>query len=149
MNIKEIKELTKLFTSAGLTVLEVVNGEGKVRLEKSPAPSPAVSLMRAELPEAGEKPVLPAAKALSGEVDFNNIKEIKSPMVGVFYRAPSEDAKSFVEIGDSVKKGDVLCIIEAMKLMNEISAEADGKIVDICAENGQVVEFDQTLFKLF
>jgi acetyl-CoA carboxylase biotin carboxyl carrier protein len=149
MNIKEIKELTRLFTNAGLTVLEVTNGEEKVRLEKAPAPVVAASLLRAELPAAGEKPVEPAAKALSGEVDFNNMKEIKSPMVGVFYRAPSEDVKPFVEIGDSVKKGDVLCIIEAMKLMNEISAEADGKIVDICAENGQVVEFDQTLFKIF
>ena len=72
-----------------------------------------------------------------------------APMVGVFYDRPSENAMPFVSIGSKVKKGDVLCIIEAMKLMNEITAECDGEVVDICLENGQVVEFGQTLFKLF
>ena len=76
------------------------------------------------------------------------MEEIKSPMVGVFYSAPSPDADSFVRIGDIVKKGDVLCILEAMKSMNEIQAERDGKIIDICANNGDVVEFGQILFKL-
>jgi len=75
-------------------------------------------------------------------------KEIKSPMVGVFFAAPSPDSEPFVKIGDTVKKGDVLCILEAMKLMNEITAEQDGKITSICAENGDVVEFGQVLFNI-
>ncbi len=82
-------------------------------------------------------------------VDFNHVTEVKSPMVGVFYAAPSPDAEPFVQVGSKVKKGDVLCIIEAMKLMNEITAEQDGEIVDICVQNGDVVEYGQTLFKIF
>ena len=74
--------------------------------------------------------------------------EVKSPMVGVFYSAPSPESDPFVHIGNTVKKGDVLCILEAMKLMNEIQAEQDGEIVDICAKNGDVVEFGQVLFKI-
>ncbi|HML49609.1 MAG TPA: acetyl-CoA carboxylase biotin carboxyl carrier protein, partial [Clostridia bacterium] len=75
--------------------------------------------------------------------------EVKSPMVGVFYAAPSPESPPFVKRGDRVKRGDVLCIIEAMKLLNEIAAEADGEIADICVENGQVVEYSQTLFKIY
>ena len=75
-------------------------------------------------------------------------EDIKSPMVGVYYSSPSPEADPFVRIGDMVKKGDVLCILEAMKLMNEITAEQDGKIADICAKNGDVVEFGQVLFKV-
>ncbi len=82
-------------------------------------------------------------------VDFNNITEVKSPMVGVFYDSPSPDAEPYVKVGSKVKKGDVLCIIEAMKLMNEITAQVDGEIVDVCAQNGQVVEYNQPLFKIF
>ena len=82
-------------------------------------------------------------------VDFNDVFEAKSPLVGVFYAAPSPGAEPFVRVGSRVKKGDVLCIVEAMKLMNEIQAERDGEIVDICAHDGDVVEFGQTLFKLY
>ena len=80
-------------------------------------------------------------------VDFNRLKEIKAPMVGVFYPAPSPGAPAFVKKGDQVKKGDVLCIIEAMKMMNEITADEDGVLVDICAGEGELVEFNQILFK--
>ena len=82
-------------------------------------------------------------------VDFNDIIEVKSPLVGVFYASPAPDAEPFVKVGDKVKKGDVLCIVEAMKLMNEITASHDGEIVDVCIQNGSVVEFGQTLFKLY
>jgi len=82
-------------------------------------------------------------------VDFNRITEVKSPIVGVFYAAPSPDVEPFVTIGSKVKKGDVLCIVEAMKLMNEITAECDGEIVDICVKNGEITEFGQVLFKIF
>ena len=77
-----------------------------------------------------------------------NLKEIIAPIVGTFYASPSPDEKPFVEVGQSVKKGDVVGIIEAMKLMNEITAEEDGEIIDVCATNGSVVEYGQTLFKL-
>ena len=94
----------------------------------------------------------PAAAAEKQEdvgVDFNNIIEVKSPLVGVFYAAPAPDAEPFVKVGDRVKKGDVLCIVEAMKLMNEITASHDGEVIDICIQNGSVVEYGQTLFKLY
>ena len=76
------------------------------------------------------------------------MREIKSPMVGVFYASPSPDAAPFVQVGSKVKKGDVVCIIEAMKLMNELTADMDGEVVDVCVNNGDVVEYGQPLFKL-
>jgi len=82
-------------------------------------------------------------------VDFNRLVEVKSPLVGVYYSAPSPDAETFVSIGGKVKKGDVLCIIETMKLMNEIVAEQDGEIVDICIKNGDIAEYGQVLFKMY
>ena len=104
--------------------------------------------MPSAAPVAAPAAPAPAPAAEETNVDFNRTREIKSPMVGVFYAAPSPDAKPFVEVGSKVKKGDVVCIVEAMKLMNEISAEFDGEVVDICVHNGDVVEYGQTLFKL-
>ena len=89
----------------------------------------------------------PVAAADAG-ADFNAAKMVTSPMVGVFYASPSPTDPPFVTVGSKVKKGDVLCIIEAMKLMNEITAEEDGEIIDICATNGSVVEYGQILFKM-
>ena len=128
MNIKQIRELAQIAAENGLSAIEIAEGENRVRIER------AVSA--------------PAAEAEETNVDFNRTREIKSPMVGVFYAAPSPDAKPFVEVGSKVKKGDIVCIVEAMKLMNEISAEFDGEVVDICVHNGDVVEYGQTLFKL-
>ena len=128
MNIKQIRELAQIAAENGLSAIEIAEGENRVRIER------AVSA--------------PAAEAEETNVDFNRTREIKSPMVGVFYAAPSPDAKPFVEVGSKVKKGDVVCIVEAMKLMNEISAEFDGEVVDVCVHNGDVVEYGQTLFKL-
>ena len=145
MNLKNIKELVQLLERSNLTVLEVSEADTKIRLEKSAAPQP---IQEAALVPAQPQQVS-AVPAPDGAVDFNNIVEIKSPMVGVYYASPSPDAKPFVSVGSKVKKGDVLCIIEAMKLMNEITAEVDGEIVDVCAENGQVVEYAQILFKVF
>ena len=82
-------------------------------------------------------------------MDFNRLKEVKSPLVGIFYAAPSPGAEPFAGVGSRVKKGDVLCVVEAMKLMNEITADADGEVIDVCVQNGQVVEFGQILFKLY
>ena len=149
MNIKQIRELAQIVSENGLSAIEVAEGENRVRIERAvaaPAAVPAVVSMPA--PVAAPTAPAPAPAAEETNVDFNRTREIKSPMVGVFYAAPSPDAKPFVEVGSKVKKGDVLCIIEAMKLMNEISAEFDGEVVDVCVHNGDVVEYGQTLFKL-
>ncbi len=164
MNIKEIRALAQIMENTGLTSVEIVEGEATIKLERKAeaAPQPVVSpflpvyapgeqAMSAPA-QAAREPELELEEAKAepqNEVDFNNLNEIKSPMVGVFYAAPSPDAEPYVKVGSRVKKGDVLCIIEAMKLMNEITAEADGEIVDICVKNGEVVEYGQPLFKLF
>ena len=145
MNIENVKNLAEILSAHGLTALEV-DESGKIRLEKEAAvPSPAVQ------PPAAAVCTETNADTANDDhsVDFNRLTEIKSPMVGVFYSAPSPDSEPFVSIGGKVKKGDVLCIIEAMKLMNEITAEQDGEIVDICIKNGEIAEFGQVLFKMF
>lgn len=154
MNIEDIKSLVQIMGEGGLTCMEVSEGENKIRLEKRPA---AVTEVRTVAATAVETPAaLPqtaaapnAAAAAAQPVDFNNLKEVKSPMVGMFYDSPSPEADSYVKIGSKVKKGDILCVIEAMKLLNEITADTDGEIVDICAANGQIVEYGQILFKIF
>ena len=149
MNIKQIRELAQIVSENGLSAIEIVEGENRVRIERAvaaPAAVPAVVSMPA--PAAAPTAPAPAPAAEETNVDFNRTREIKSPMVGVFYAAPSPDAKPFVEVGSKVKKGDIVCIVEAMKLMNEITAEFDGEVVDICVHNGDVVEYGQTLFKL-
>jgi len=150
MNVKEIRALAQIMESSGLSVLELSEPDIKIRMERivSVRPTPAAETQTAVL----STPVAiydAETKLAEGAVDFNRITEVKSPMVGVFYTSPSPDANPYVEVGSKVKKGDVLCIIEAMKLMNEIVAESDGEIVDICAENGQIVEYAQILFKVF
>lgn len=146
MNVKQIRELAQIARENGLSAIEITEGESHVRIERATAPAPAA----VPAPVAAPVEAAPAAAPAHEEtnVDFNRAREIKSPMVGVFYAAPSPDAKPFVEVGTRVKKGDVVCIVEAMKLMNEIAAEFDGEVVDICVRNGEVVEFGQTLFKL-
>ena len=149
MNIKQIRELAQIAAESGLSAIEIAEGENRVRIERAvsaPAAIPTVVSMPMAAPAAPAP--APAAEAEETNVDFNRTREIKSPMVGVFYAAPSPDAKPFVEVGSKVKKGDIVCIVEAMKLMNEISAEFDGEVVDICVHNGDVVEYGQTLFKL-
>lgn len=148
MEIEKIRELAEILRESGLTALEVREGEQKVRLEKELAQAVCVQGAAAPAPSAPATGVQEVPQG-SGVVDFNQLTECKSNMVGVFYSSPSPDAEPFVKIGDKVKKGDVLCIIEAMKLMNEYVAPQDGEIVDICAENGQLVEFGQCLFKLY
>jgi acetyl-CoA carboxylase biotin carboxyl carrier protein len=146
MKLEEIRFLAKIMEESGLTGLEVSSQDGKIRLEKRPpAPVPA------PLPAAASGGV-PAAIQECGTArktaEGPHYKEIKSPMVGVFYTAPTPESEPYVKVGSTVKKGDVLCVIEAMKLMNEINSDQDGEIAEICAENGSVVEYGQTLFKL-
>lgn len=136
MEENNIRKYAKLMRELGLTGLEIKENGSTVRLERTERAEPA-----GKAPE--EKQVQTISTPDSGE-----ILNICSPMVGVFYSAPAENAKPFVQVGDAVHKGDVLCIIEAMKLMNEITAEQDGTIVDICVSDGQVVDFGRVMFQL-
>ena len=149
MNIKQIRELAQIVRENNLSALEISENESRIRIEcahgevvvAAPAVAPVVAPV-----QAAEAPA-PIIRE-EAPVDFNRMHEIKSPMVGVFYASPSPDAKPFVEVGSKVKKGQVVCIIEAMKLMNELTADQDGEVVDICVNNGEVVEYGQPLFKL-
>lgn len=138
MKIEEIRELAQIMKENGLGMLELQEDGTNLRMEAASAAAPAAPASAA-----------PVATQDGTPVDFNNLKEVKSPMVGVFYQAPSPEADPYVRVGSKVKKGDVLCVIEAMKLLNEITADTDGEIVDVCVENGQLVEYGQVLFKIF
>lgn len=136
MNESDIRKYANLMSELGLTGLEVTENDRVVRLERNPAPQTAAPVQTVQV---GDIPQSAANEDLI---------EITSPMVGVFYAAPAEDADPYVQVGDRVKKGQTLCIVEAMKLMNEIVAETDGQIVEICAQNGQVVDFGCPLFRI-
>lgn len=136
MNESDIRKYANLMSELGLTGLEVTENDRVVRLERNPAPQTAAPVQTVQV---GGVPQSAANEDLI---------EISSPMVGVFYAAPAEDADPYVQVGDRVKKGQTLCIVEAMKLMNEIVAETDGQIVEICAQNGQVVDFGCPLFRI-
>jgi acetyl-CoA carboxylase biotin carboxyl carrier protein len=153
MDLRKLKTLIELVETSGIAELEIQEGEERVRITRALAHPPQMMMMSphatpsasAAAPAASAPqvavPVVPVAAEPEGHV-------VKSPIVGTFYRAASPDAKSFVEVGDTVKEGDTLCIIEAMKLMNEIEADASGVVKSILVENGQPVEFGQPLFVL-
>ncbi len=147
MNIKEIKEMINLMNENGLTELEVEKDDMRIRLKKTangvegfempvgyPAHGSVASGAKAQIvPPPEEKIIIKTV-------------EIKSPMVGTFYRAPNPEAASYVEVGQTIEPGQVICIIEAMKLMNEIKSEIRGKILEILVDNAEPVEFGQSLF---
>jgi acetyl-CoA carboxylase biotin carboxyl carrier protein len=151
MDLRKLKTLIDLVAESGIAEIEVTEGEDKVRIVKHPSPvagaltPPPVQTVMASAP-----PQLPSASAAAvaaetpQEIAKGSI--VKSPMVGTFYRSPSPGAKAFVEVGQVVKPGDTLCIIEAMKLLNEIEAEVAGEVKEILLENGQPVEYGQPLF---
>lgn len=154
MDLRKLKKLIDLVEESGIAEIEVTEGEEKVRITRTvaapaapahtvyaaaPAPAPVQAAAPAAAPvPAASAPAAPAARDLSAAQ--------KSPMVGTFYRAPSPSSPAFVEVGATVKAGDTLCIIEAMKLMNEIEAEKSGVIKEILVENGQPVEHGEPLF---
>lgn len=150
MDVKKIESLAKLMQETGLTGLELVEGDVELRLERQQevvAVAPAAPVM----PVAAPAPAAGAEAQAASQEQAAPRKEgalVLSPTVGVFYASPSPDARPFVEVGDQVKKGDTLCIIEAMKLMNEIPSEVDGTVAEICVGNGQVVEYNQPLFRI-
>jgi len=150
MDIKSIKSLADIMKGNDIQVIEVTEGDFKIRMEKGVSNNvivapPVTSNVPAVVPERALSVQQEAQTALTVVKEGT---EVKSPMVGVFYAAPSPDAEPFVKVGSTVKKGDVLCIIEAMKLMNEITAEQDGTITEVCMKNGDVVEYSQVLFRI-
>ena len=149
MTIKELKEMINLMQEHGLTELEIEKNGFKIRLKKGLSGAivqeELSSLPRASRSSKEEKSSQIADSEVTEEA---GVSIIRSPMVGTFYAAPAPDVEPYVVRGKEVKEGDVLCIIEAMKLMNEIKAELGGKVIDILVENGQPVEFDHPLFKI-
>lgn len=138
MKEDNIRKYAELMKELSLTGMEITEDGTTVRLERMPAP---------EAVRTVSVPAEPAAEAAKAQPQKGGAA-VTSPMVGIFYAAPAENAEPYVKVGDSVKKGDVLCIIEAMKLMNEITADTDGVISEICAKNGQVVDFGTVLFRI-
>ncbi|WP_353193097.1 acetyl-CoA carboxylase biotin carboxyl carrier protein [Pandoraea pnomenusa] len=151
MDLRKLKTLIDLVAESGISELEVTEGEGKVRIVKAPPQviaAPMQMAMPAAMPQvAAQAPVAgaPAAPAPAAPVVPQG-HIVTSPMVGTFYRAPSPGADPFAQVGDSVKEGQTLCIIEAMKLLNEIESDKAGVIKEILVENGQAVEYGQPLF---
>lgn len=137
-----IEKLAKILSDNNLTEITLEDENCAVSLRKET--TGVVQTINAPAVQAAPAPVQ-AAPAPAATPKADNRKSITSPMVGTFYTAPSPDAKPFVQVGDTIKEGDVVCIVEAMKLMNEIDSEVSGKIVEICVENGQPVEFGQVL----
>lgn len=147
MDLRKIKTLIDLVEQSGISELEVREGEESVRISRQTIATP-VAAYAPPAPIAAPAPAVatPAAAPAAPAVDNRHI--VKAPMVGTFYRSPSPGAKSFVEIGQTVKAGQVLCIIEAMKMLNQIEADKAGVISEVFAENEKPVEFDQPMFAI-
>ena len=147
MNLKEIKEMITLMNDNGLVELEVEKDGMRIRLKKTSSETAGYSgpvLIERESMMASSKPQSPPVESIP--VSTVKTVEIKAPMVGTFYRAPSPEAPPYAEIGQVIESGQVICIIEAMKLMNEIKSEIKGKIIDILVDNAEPVEFGQPIF---
>lgn len=148
MDIRKVKKLIELLEESGIAEIEIHEGEESVRISRnSQIPMQMAAPMMAAAPVAAPAPAAAAAPAAeSSEPALPSGHRVTSPIVGTFYRSPSPNAKSFVEVGQSVSAGDTLCIIEAMKIMNQIEADKSGVIKAVLAENGQPVEYGQPLF---
>jgi len=148
IDVKVLKKLLKYMDDAGLVELEIESEGMKVRLKKGGEPQ--AIYMTPQMVPAMPRPngALSAPEAVPAAAEASNPNIMRSPMVGTFYRSPSPQSPSFVSTGDDVQIGQTLCVIEAMKLLNEIKAEKAGKVIKILAENGQPVEFDQPLFEI-
>lgn len=146
MNLKEIKEIIALMNENDLSEIEVEREGTKIKIKKSSSETSGPIFRQPIEYRIESQPAAATSDESSAATRNANNKEIKSPMVGTFYRAPSPEAPPFVNVGDIVEVGQVVCIVEAMKLMNEIKSEVKGEVVEIPVENAQPVEFGQTLF---
>jgi acetyl-CoA carboxylase biotin carboxyl carrier protein len=150
-DLQEIKKLIELIERSPITEFELVDKELRVRISKNGGGGTgAREMIMPVLPSsASAAPAVPVAAIAAPPVETKKqLYELKSPMVGTFYRSPSPDAEAYVRVGDTVEPGKVLCIVEAMKLMNELESEVRGRIAEICIENAQPVEFGQVLFRI-
>tara|TARA_B100000902_G_scaffold388744_1_gene434875 strand:- start:496 stop:957 length:462 start_codon:yes stop_codon:yes gene_type:complete len=150
MDLRKIKKLMELLEESGIAEIEVKEGEESIKLSRN--------ISQSSIPNQPiyQQPILPAQQQVAqndinestaqGTAADSNKKTVNSPMVGTFYASASPESKPFVTVGQSVKKGDTLCILEAMKMMNQVQAETDGTIVEIMVDNAEPVEFDQPLF---
>ena len=154
MDLRKIKKLMELLEESGIAEIEVKEGEESIKLSRNIS-----STTNMQVPQMIQQPVQtnqPPINQQASDMGANAVDDLKkekrntvnSPMVGTFYASASPESKPFVTIGQSVKKGDTLCILEAMKMMNQVQAESDGKIVEILVDNAEPVEFDQPLFVL-
>ena len=152
MDIRKVKKLMEMLEESSLGEMEIVEGEESIRLSKSSSTTPQISNAMNTIPLNASSPDVQQSSGPQSENKVQEIDktisghEIKSPMVGTFYEAPSPGSKPFVSIGDNIKAGDTLCIIEAMKMLNQIEADKSGVIKAILTENAQPVEFNQVLF---
>ena len=149
MDIRKVKKLIELLDESGIAEIEITEGEESVRISRyasnaAPAAAPAVS--HAPAPAAAPAPASPAAEAPAAEAKEEDGYEVTAPMVGTFYAASSPGAAPYVQVGDRVNEGDTLCIIEAMKMMNQIEADVAGVVKSIRLQNGEPVEYGQVLF---
>ncbi len=152
MDIRKVKKLIELLEESGIDELEIHEGEESVRISRhssQPAPVPQAvynAPVQAAAPAAAHVAEAPVAETPAAEAPKGH--QLQSPMVGTFYRSPSPSSAPFVEVGQHVKEGDILCIVEAMKMMNQIKADKAGMIEAVLIENGSPVEFDQPLFTI-
>jgi acetyl-CoA carboxylase biotin carboxyl carrier protein len=153
MNLKELRELIELVRATEVSELEIERSGVRVRIRRDLLPSP--SSAQPSEPGGGNSPMVsrstePGVRPVveRGRSDVPGLVTITSPIVGTFYRSPAPDADAYVEIGDTVKKGQILCIVEAMKLLNEIESETDGKVVEILVESARTVEYGEPLFRI-
>ncbi len=147
MDIRKVKKLIELLEESGIAELEISEGEESVRISRYPRGGTTVQaapMMQMSAPAAA--PALPATSTSSAPLSAKHDHTVASPMVGTYYSAASPGAKAFVELGTEIKVGQVLCIIEAMKMMNQIESEKSGRVTAILAKNGDPVEFGQPLF---
>lgn len=144
MNITEIRKLIKLVQSSDVTEIEVTEGESSIRISRQGSVATPIAFTAPQATVTAPTPAQETAAASSDNADNEHV--VESPMVGTFYRSPGPDSDPFVNEGDKVKKGDTLCIIEAMKLMNEIEAEYSGTVTEILVDNATPLEYGQPIF---
>jgi acetyl-CoA carboxylase biotin carboxyl carrier protein len=146
MDLRKLKTLIDLVSESNVSELEITGAEGKVRIVKAGVAPAQMQYAQAPAPQLAPAPAPVVAAAVAEPVAEGHA--VKSPMVGTFYRSASPGAKSFVEVGSVVREGETICIIEAMKILNEIEADKSGTVTKILAENGQAVEYGQPLFTI-
>ena len=149
MDLRKIKKLMELLEESGIAEIEVKEGEESIKLSRnigSPVAPVQQMMQQPMMPQQQAPQITTQVEGKSDDSENKNRNTVNSPMVGTFYASASPESKPFVTKGQSVKKGDTLCILEAMKMMNQVQAESDGKILEILVENAEPVEFDQPLF---